>query len=220
MAICFPIQIVLLRVGFYSMTIVYRHRRLDTNKIFYIGIGKEERRAYRKDGRNTHWKNIVNKTNYDVEIIAKDIDWETACELEIFLISEYGIKNLSNITLGGEGNLGNYHSLETKKIMSEKKLGKPAWNKGIKRSPEEIEKQRLKLIEYYKNNDQYFKNKKFSEEHKKKISINNSKKVIDKTTNTEYYGLKEACKVLQLDYGYQKHLLRKYSHKSRFQWVI
>lgn len=24
-------------------TIVYRHRRLDTNKIFYVGIGKDKR---------------------------------------------------------------------------------------------------------------------------------------------------------------------------------
>ena len=202
------------------MAIVYRHRRLDTNKIFYIGIGKEERRAYRKDGRNTHWKNIVNKTNYDVEIIAKHIDWQTACELEIFLISEYGIKNLSNITLGGDGNLGNFHSLESKKIMSEKKIGKPSWNKGIKRTSEEIEKQRLKLIEYYKNNYQYFKNKNLSQEHKKKISIKNSKKVIDKTSGIEYYGLKEACKVLKLSYGYQKYLLRENADKSRFKRIL
>ena len=208
------------RVGYYNMAIVYRHRRLDTNKIFYIGIGKEERRAYRKDGRNSYWKNIINKTDYNVEIIAKDIDWETACELEIFLISEYGIKNLSNITLGGEGNLGNLHSIETKKILSEKLKGKTAWNKGLKSTEEHIEKTRSKLIEYYKNNISHFKNKEFSLEHKKNLSISNSKKCIDKITNVEYYGLKEACKVLNIDYNNQKYLLRKYSDKSRFKWVL
>mgnify|MGYP000028296689 CR=1 FL=1 len=202
------------------MAIVYRHRRLDTNKIFYIGIGKEEKRAYRKDGRNNYWNNIINKTDYNIEIIAKDIDWETACELEIFLISEYGIKNLSNITLGGEGNLGNLHSIETKKIMSEKKIGKPTWNKGLKESKESVDKRKKNLIEYYKNNISHFKDKEFSLEHKKKLSISNSKKCIDKITNIEYYGLKEGCRVLNIDYNNQKYLLRKNSNKSRFIWVL
>jgi hypothetical protein len=202
------------------MAIVYRHRRLDTNKIFYIGIGKEEKRAYRKDGRNNYWNNIINKTDYNIEIIAKDIDWEIACELEIFLISEYGIKNLSNITLGGEGNLGNLHSIETKKIMSEKKIGKSTWNKGLKESKESIEKRKNNLIEYYKNNESHFKNKKFSLEHKNKLSISNSKKCIDKITNIEYYGLKEGCRILNIDYSNQKYLMRKNSDKSRFGWVL
>ena len=202
------------------MAIVYRHRRLDTNKIFYIGIGKEEKRAYRKDGRNSHWKNIVNKTDYATEIIATDLDWNIACELEIFLISEYGIKNLSNITLGGEGNLGNLHSIESKKIMSEKKLGKSTWNKGLKESKESIEKRKNNLIEYYKNNKSYWTNREFSLEHKNNLSISNSKKCIDKTTNIEYYGLKEACRILNLDYGYQKYLLNKHKEKSIFKWVL
>jgi hypothetical protein len=202
------------------MAIVYRHRRLDTNKIFYIGIGKEEKRAYRKDGRNNYWNNIINKTDYNIEIIAKDIDWEIACELEIFLISEYGIKNLSNITLGGEGNLGNLHSIETKKIMSEKKIGKITWNKGLKEDKEHIEKRRINLIEYYKNNKSHFKDKEFSLEHKNKLSISNSKKCIDKITNIEYYGLKEGCRILDVNYNNQKYLMRKNNDKSRFRWIL
>ena len=62
------------------MAIVYRHRRLDTNEIFYVGIGKAETRAHNKsNNRSLFWKNIVNKTNYSVEIIARDISWEEAC---------------------------------------------------------------------------------------------------------------------------------------------
>jgi hypothetical protein len=202
------------------MAIVYRHRRLDTNKIFYVGIGKEEKRAYRKDGRNNYWKNIVSKTNYSIEIIAKDLDWADACELEIFLISEYGIKNLSNITLGGDGNLGNIHSLETRKLISENNKGKISWNKGLKENKEVTEKRKIKLIDYYKNNESHFKNKNFSIEHKNKLSISNSKKCIDKITNIEYYGLKEACRILNIDYNNQKYLLRKNSCKSRLKWVL
>jgi transcriptional regulator with AAA-type ATPase domain len=104
--------------------------------------------------------------------------------------------------------------------MSEKKIGKTTWNKGLKEDKEHIEKRRINLIEYYKNNDAYFKNKEFSLEHKKRLSISNSKKCIDKITNIEYYGLKEACNVLNIDYNNQKYLLKKYSDKSRFKWVI
>ena len=67
-------------------TTVYRHRRLDTNEIFYVGIGRE-RRPYSKKDRNEHWKNIVSKYGYTVEIIAEDLSKEDACELEVFLIS-------------------------------------------------------------------------------------------------------------------------------------
>lgn len=54
------------------MAIVYRHRRLDTNEIFYIGIGKEEKRAFNKKDRSLWWKRIIDKTIYNVEIISKD----------------------------------------------------------------------------------------------------------------------------------------------------
>ena len=52
---------------------VYSHTRLDNNEIFYIGIGvhrKDDKykRAYKKD-RSLFWKNIVNKTNYSVNIL-------------------------------------------------------------------------------------------------------------------------------------------------------
>jgi len=91
------------------MAIVYRHRRIDTNEIFYIGIGKNKSRAYQKSKskRSTFWLNIVNKTDYQVEIIAEELTWEEACELEIFLINEYGRKDLGtgslvNMSEGGE----------------------------------------------------------------------------------------------------------------------
>jgi hypothetical protein len=81
------------------MKLVYRHRRLDNNKVFYIGIGNEKRPYSKK--RNKHWQNVVNKTDYVVEIISENLSLEDACELEMFLISEYGVKNLTNITCGG-----------------------------------------------------------------------------------------------------------------------
>lgn len=119
------------------MAIVYRHRRLDTNDIFYIGIGKEEKRAFSKYKRSTLWYNVVNKTGYDVEIVSKDLSWDDACELEIFLISLYGKKidntgKLTNIADGGGGTLGykhqnrygRKHSLQTKTKIGASHLGK------------------------------------------------------------------------------------------------
>lgn len=88
------------------MAIVYRHRRLDNNEIFYVGIGTNKKRAYEKVGRNNLWQKVTVKTEYTVEIIAEEITMEDARELEIFLILIYGRKDLStgilaNLTGGG-----------------------------------------------------------------------------------------------------------------------
>lgn len=93
------------------MAIVYRHRRLDNNKVFYVGIGKMERRVDRLDQRNLHWTNTVAKTGFASEVVAKDIPWEDVCELESFMIELYGRRDkgegyLVNMTDGGEGAFG------------------------------------------------------------------------------------------------------------------
>lgn len=62
------------------MIIVYQHRRLDTKEIFYIGIGNNIKIAYNKNNnRNNYWKNIINKTNYSVEILHDNLTWKEAC---------------------------------------------------------------------------------------------------------------------------------------------
>ena len=119
------------------MAYVYRHIRLDTNKIFYIGIGsdKDYKRAYTKRNRNKYWHNIVNKTNYEVEIILDDITWEEACTKEIEFIKLHGRKDLNegtlvNMTDGGEGPLGFVHDQESRDKMSKSKIGKSTSTKG------------------------------------------------------------------------------------------
>ena len=111
------------------MAVVYRHRRLDTNQVFYVGIGKLEKRAYSNDGRNYHWKNIAKVTKYDVEMLSTNISWEEACELESFLIQEYGRKdlglgNLANMTDGGDGSIGRVIKESTKDIWKTQRFGK------------------------------------------------------------------------------------------------
>lgn len=92
------------------MAYVYKHTRLDTNVVFYIGIGniKNYKRAYSKLGRNYHWENIVKKTKFTVEIINDNLDWDDACKMEQYWIRYYGRRDLNegtlvNMTDGGGG---------------------------------------------------------------------------------------------------------------------
>lgn len=120
------------------MAVVYLHKRKDNKEVFYVGIGKTERRAYRVDQRNRYWRNIYKKHGHIVEIIFDNISWEEACRREIDLILKYGRKDLGtgtlcNMTAGGEGAYGRSLTEEHKRKISES-------NKGKKRSQEHMEK--------------------------------------------------------------------------------
>jgi len=157
------------------MACVYRHIRKDLDIPFYIGIGNSTKRAYSKTHRNTHWNNIVSKTDYEVEILLDEIEYEYAKEKEIEFISLYKRKIdggiLCNITLGGDGCLGLVHTDEAKLKMSIPNRGKII-----------SEEQKRKVSEFHKG-------RKRSEETKKRISEANSgeknfnwgKKVSEKT---------------------------------------
>jgi Mg-chelatase subunit ChlI len=104
------------------MAVVYEHLRNDTNEVFYVGIGEEEKRAYVKANRNPHWKNITNKIGYTVNVKINDATWDEAIQIEKYLIAFYGRKDLGlgslvNMTDGGDG--CNNPSIETRKKMSE-----------------------------------------------------------------------------------------------------
>lgn len=93
------------------MAYLYRHIRLDKNVPFYIGIGKDKYyyRAYTKNCRNSHWRSVVKKSEYDVEVLFWDIDYNMAKIKEKEFISLYGrsdlgIGTLVNQTDGGDGN--------------------------------------------------------------------------------------------------------------------
>lgn len=140
---------------------LYRHIRCDTNEVFYIGIGTKQvensnssyYRAYTKHGRNKHWKNIVNKTNYIVEILLESNNREFIIEKEKEFILIYGRKDLNkgtlvNFTDGGEGNIN--ASLELRNRFSNIRKGtsqtkdwiekRIAPLRGRKKSKEEIKK--------------------------------------------------------------------------------
>jgi hypothetical protein len=150
------------------MAYLYRHIRLDKNEVFYIGIGSDNyyKRAYSKNYRNKYWNNIINKTNYDVEIVLDNLNKKNCIEKEIEFIKLYGRIDLKtgtlvNLTDGGEGLNGFNHSdlaklkisefqknkvfsKETKKKISESKIGK-------KRGDFHTEESKNKISESMKN---------------------------------------------------------------------
>ncbi len=195
------------------MAVVYQHIRKDTNEVFYVGIGKKEKRAYSKDDRNKHWKNIVNKVGYYVEIIYNDLEWSLACNMEKYLIEAYGRLDLGtgllcNKTDGGDGALGLIQSEESRKKIIESKKGKKA-SEDHKRKLSEVRKGKKRSEETRKKMSDAQKGKKLginhSDETRKKMSENskgkNSKKVINIETGEIYNSVKEVSEILNINYG-------------------
>lgn len=153
------------------MAYLYRHIRLDKNEPFYIGIGSDNnfKRANWKFRNNKIWNSIINKTNYEVEILLDGLSWEEACIKEKEFINLYGRKDkntgiLANLTDGGEGTYGHILSNESKKLISDKL-------KGRKLSEETCLKMSNNMIGRIPSN----KGIKMSEEQKNKIALANKK---------------------------------------------
>jgi hypothetical protein len=211
------------------MAVVYEHIRNDTNEVFYVGIGKKEKRAFSKHGRNPHWKNIVNKVGYTVNIIHKDIDHKEAKKIEILLIEKYGRKNLGlgnlvNMTDGGDSVVGLIHSEEARRKISERHKGKPKseehknkLSEGAKgRKNTEVAKARMRISaknkseEAVKNINNGRKNRKatkgysWHKGHKKWIaSIRTNKKLI----HLGYFNLKEEARNAYLNAKLIYHIM-------------
>jgi hypothetical protein len=174
------------------MAYLYRHIRKDLNVPFYIGIGKNIERAYSKINRNNHWNSIINKTDYEVEILFDEIEYDYAKIKEIEFISLYKRKldggTLCNITLGGDGVLGIKHTEEAKIKMSIPNKGKTIsqehkniisnFHKGKKHTEETKEKMSNSALG--EKNHAY--GTKASEETKKKMRISAKKGIDNKSS--------------------------------------
>jgi hypothetical protein len=195
------------------MAVVYRHWRLDKNEVFYVGIGKEESRAFDFVRRNKVWKGIKRRTDVDVEIVARDLSWELACELEQLMIQEYGRIDLGtgclvNLTDGGDGSIGAKHTKET----IEKRANS---NRGQKRTDET----KRKMSEVRKGIV-------FSPEHIENLRLShlgqkgwNGKEVIDLQTGFAYDSLREGCRSVGVNYKAEFAKQKRKSKKVRFEIV-
>jgi len=107
------------------MAYVYTHTRLDTNEVFYVGIGSDNEysRANTIKGRNAFWYRVVKKVDFKVDVVEDGLSWEEACIRERALIKEHGRRDqklgtLVNLTDGGEGLLN--PSQEVRDVKSRK----------------------------------------------------------------------------------------------------
>lgn len=157
---------------------VYQHKRLKDDSIFYIGKGKGER--FNSDvGRNHYWNRIVRKDGgFNAEIIKDSLTNEEACELEIKLINEIGIDNLSNLAEGGNG--GNTRKGFTEdeyqqwlKNKSEAQKGKVGYWRDKKRPDHACKVKEAANSGSYKNNGKVIR----TDEWKKNQSIAASKRI-------------------------------------------
>ena len=86
--------------------VVYLHRKLTDNSVFYVGMGNKNRPH--SLNRTEFWHKTVEKYGLFVDVVKTGMSNEDALELEMELISYYGRRdlgtgNLVNLTVGGEG---------------------------------------------------------------------------------------------------------------------
>ena len=193
---------------------IYTHTRIDTGDVFYIGIGYYSR-PYETRNRNKFWNNIVNKSEYKISILYKNLSKKQACNLEIYLISIYGRRDLKtgtlvNLTNGGDGILGNKRSKETCEKISRGRIG-------------------IKFTEEHKKNLSKFNlGKKLSEETKLKISIgtsgvknNMSKKIINIITSEVFDSATEVANKINMNIStFYNQLNCRNKHKTDYRWLL
>ncbi len=113
---------------------VYRHVRLDTNEVFYVGVGTKHfnvktfrsmyRRAFDKTHRNKGWESVASNVVYDVEIISEMRGISEKFLKEKEFIKLYGRIDLNQGTLvnvcdGGGGTRKRIVRQETRQKISE-----------------------------------------------------------------------------------------------------
>ena len=197
------------------MAIVYQHRRKDTNSIFYIGIGKDIKRAYSTKNRTKHWKNIVLKCGYEVDILIDGLSYEDACVVEIGMIKSYGRKDLGlgelvNLTDGGQGSNGYKHSEEV--ILNISGKSNHRYGKGY------LQKGKLNPMHGKKGDLNPMYGKKGSLNHKSKKVYQFSK---DGTLIQEYGSIREAERVTKISSASITMCCKNhpnYSHAGGFVW--
>jgi hypothetical protein len=142
-----------------TMFYTYAHYKPD-NSVFYIGKGQRNR-AWAKDNRNSHWRNVVAKHGeHKVEVLAQWPTEQEAFEHEKFLIwcfRDMGF-SMANVTAGGDGISGYKHTEETKAKLSlhqkhfhnlpEQKAKNSALNKIKMQNPAHRERVRAGAVAY------------------------------------------------------------------------
>ena len=202
---------------------VYKHTS-PSNKV-YIGITSKEPNDRWRDGKgyknNQYFWRAIQKygwDNFKHEILFENLSKDDACQKEIELIAFYDSTNPQrgyNLSLGGEGSAGASRSEETRKKISESKMGENNPNYGKHFS--ESTRQKLSNARM-KQNLSIETLQKMSEAKKGKPSFKNGKKLS-----------KESCQRISeskkgnKNPNYGKHLSEDHKRKikeSRSRMII
>jgi hypothetical protein len=212
------------------MAYVYRHIRKDKNEPFYIGIGSDlkYKRANEKSRRNDIWYKIINKTDYEVQILFDSITWEEACLKEKEFILLYGRIDsntgvLCNMTNGGDGVVGFLFTDEIKEKISKSITGikrsdetrkKISQNSKRKRLTQEEKMHLSKMYKGKEKSDYVKKNMSIAQQKlsnvKRERMLNNcnwSKIVFDTQTGIFYNSIKQASIIYGFSHSYLKYML-------------
>ena len=199
----------------YNKCVVYQHRRLDTSEIFYVGIGKTIKRAYAKRNRNRHWYNIVNKTDYSIDILSENLTWKEACVQEIALICSIGrydlrLGTLVNQTNGGDGGMN--PSTETRQKRKDSLNGNQN-GKGNKGKPSPMKGKVHSEITKQKMRDRALGRVR-SLTHIKNSSLASSKKKCCSVDGVVYHSAAEAARQLNIDRSVMHSRLHNHNYTS------
>lgn len=149
---------------------------------FYIGKGSGFRfKNHIKESllkintpKNSLIKKIINSGKLPIIIkLTEELNEDESLNKEMFIINKIGLKNLKNLTYGGEGLSGYMHKQETKDKIRNSLIGK---NTG--REMSEDWKSKIK-----ENNAKYWLNKNHSEETKRKLSNKNKGRELPERRN-------------------------------------
>lgn len=195
---------------------VYEYWRLDNNTCFYVGKGSRKR-CYNIKQRNKHFKDILNKTECAMVIVADNLTEEEAHQIECYLIHSYvfeegyginckghktisGTPYLTNSTWGGEGSSGVVVTDETKKKISKAGKGRK-FSEETKQKMSKANKGRKFSEETRQKLSKAKLNKPLSETHRENIKKvvqgkdnPNSKKVICITTGKIFDYIREGAR--------------------------
>lgn len=118
---------------------VYAHYTLDTNELFYIGKGKNDR-AQCKSKRSSYWNKIIDKHNYYIKILYNQLTETDAYKLEIKCINEFNPR--CNFTKGGSGGdtFTKLPDEQKETILNKKRQSMKGKHKNVPKSPEHREK--------------------------------------------------------------------------------
>jgi hypothetical protein len=188
------------------MFYVYRHIRLDKNEPFYIGVGKkyaysrdEYKRAKVKAKRNIIWNRIVNKTQYEIEIIYESDNEELIKQKETEFIKLHGRIDLNT------GILANTIWDEARRNTTRLRFKNNTTWVGRKRKQESIDKGANKL-----------KGRKHTTEARSKRfnTKPQAKKVYCETNNQTYNSICECIrKLFHCDLNSYDNVFRNYKHQ-------